>query len=106
MNTTIATIIICLPAWACRLMWNGFASPYSRAGVDWMDGAVWAVDESVLTERILCLVNEWLNCRNTIISVRLSDVLVSAGYRLYVTRRMYTLAHRLESRYGIVLQSS
>ena len=42
------------------LMWNGYATPYSGGGIDWMDGAEYVIDQDLITDDLKHHVNECL----------------------------------------------
>ena len=97
-------LTLTIPTNACSLMWNGYTTPYSSTGTDWMDGAVWVMDMGLLEEtRITTLINLWIDYRNAQRPLWKDDN-PSVRYLSYCKRMQYQYAQRLESQYGIILQ--
>ncbi len=89
-------IKLSLPKNGCRLMWNGFVSPYSSTGIDWMDGATMAVDHRP-SERLRSLVEEYLSLWN-MLHVEQPGVSAPAGrFRRYLLKRFHSFEYRIQS---------
>lgn len=53
-------VVVNVPKNGARLMWNGFVSPYSSTGHDWMDDAVHVISQNHVTEELQELVDEFM----------------------------------------------
>ena len=87
-------IKLSLPKNGCHLMWNGFVSPYSSTGIDWMDGATMVMDHRP-SERLQFLVEEYLFLWNMLHE---PTPAVSAGhFRRYLLKRFHSFEYRIQA---------
>jgi len=95
--------LISLPKDTMSVMWNGYATPYSSTGCDWMADASWVCDRDILSERALTLINRWIDWNVCQRPYKRGEVLPKR-YIDYCNRQAYSLAYRLQSQYDIVIE--
>jgi len=89
-------ITLSLPKQAYRLMWNGFVSPYSFTGHDWMDGAICVMDHRP-SDRLQSLVDEYLFLWRQLNEPMPGVSAPSGYYRQFILKRFYSFEYRIQS---------
>jgi len=91
-----------IPTDAFSLMWNGYATPYSNSGFDWMADAVYVCNQDILDDTILELVNDWIANRNILERPLYPGYEMPEHFVEYVQHEMKKVERKL-AKYNIVI---
>jgi len=111
MNCTLEDILVyggsvvralVIPDGCKYLMWNGYMSPYSSTGHDWMDGAEYVMPQEDVTDELCLLADDYVFMYNQI-NLKLHPV-IDSHYAKYCKRELRKLTNQLaELGYAIVI---
>jgi hypothetical protein len=91
MTKNLITLLV--PACAYRIMFNGYATPYSISDTDWMADATFVADLDAYTLELVNSVVEWKRAGDPVAGCVIDPVYINRYVKPHLTRAMNNLAN-------------